>query len=142
VLKPEQLLAVHHIYEGRDVFLLLPTTFGKSICYEVLLFLLDCKLGKSESIIVIIVSPLVSLIVDQVASLRSHGLKIWLGKPQRMLYSSPIRVGHSWLKPVVASKAVECFVSTAERQIHFITVPEEQSVFLVSIIHIQFHVSE
>ena len=70
-LKPEQLQAVRHIYEGRDVFLWLPTTFDKSICHEVLLFLLDCKLGKSESSIVIVVSPLVSLMVDQVASLRS-----------------------------------------------------------------------
>ena len=68
MLKPEQLQAVRHIYEGRGVFLWLPTTFGKSICHEVLPFLLDCKLGKSESRIVIIVSPLV---VDQVARLRS-----------------------------------------------------------------------
>ena len=66
MLEPEQLQAVRHIYEARDVFLWLPTTFGKSICHEVLLFLLDCKLGKSESSIVIIVYPLV---VDQVASL-------------------------------------------------------------------------
>ena len=50
----------------------LPTGFGKSICYEVLPFLVDCNLGKSESSIVIVVSPLVSLMVDQVASLRSR----------------------------------------------------------------------
>ena len=81
MLKPEQLQAVCHIYEGRDVFLWLPTTFGKSICHEVLPFLLVCKLGKSESSIVIVVSPLV---VDQVASLRSHDLQIWLGKPPRI----------------------------------------------------------
>ena len=49
VLKPEQLQAVHHIYEGRDVFLWLPTTFGKSICHEVLPFLLDCKLGSLKA---------------------------------------------------------------------------------------------
>jgi len=83
MLKPEQLQAVLYIYEGRDVFLWLPTTFGKS-CIEVLPFLLDCKLGKSESIIGIAVSPLVSLMVDQVASLRSHDLQIWLGKPPCM----------------------------------------------------------
>ena len=59
MLKLEQLQAVCHIYKGRDVFLWLPTTFGKSICHEVLPFLLDCKLGKSESSIVIVVSPLV-----------------------------------------------------------------------------------
>ena len=35
VLKPEQLQAVRHVYEVGDVFLWLPTGFGKSICYEV-----------------------------------------------------------------------------------------------------------
>ena len=59
------------------VFLWLPTGFGKSVCYEVLPFLFDYKLGNSaasESSIVIVVSPLVSLMVDQVTSLRSHGV--------------------------------------------------------------------
>lgn len=79
VLKPEQRQAVRHMYDGRDVFLWLPTGFGKSICYEVLPFLFDCKLGKcdtvsSEGSIVIVVSPLVSLMADQVASLRSRGV--------------------------------------------------------------------
>ena len=58
--------------------------FGKTICHEVLPFLLDCKLGKSESSIVIVLSPLVSPMVDQVASLRSHDLQIWLGKSPRI----------------------------------------------------------
>ena len=49
VLKPEQLQAVRHMYEGRDVFLWLPTGFGKSICYEVLPFLFDCKLEKCDA---------------------------------------------------------------------------------------------
>ena len=83
MLKPEQLQDVRHIYEGRDVFLWLPT-FGKSICHEMSPFLLDCKLGKFESSIVIVMSPLVSLMVDQVAGLRSLDLQIWLGKPPRI----------------------------------------------------------
>jgi len=83
MLKPEQLQAVRYIiYEERDVFLWLPTGFGKSICYEVLPFLFDCKFGKSESSIVIV--PLVSLMVDQVASLRSRGVSaaimVWTGR--------------------------------------------------------------
>ena len=32
VLKPGPLQAVRHVYEGRDIFLWLPTGFGKSIC--------------------------------------------------------------------------------------------------------------
>ena len=38
VLKPEQVKAMHHIYQGRDVRP--PTRFGKSICYKVLCFLI------------------------------------------------------------------------------------------------------
>ena len=67
-LSSYKLYATH---EGRDVFLWLPTGFGKPICYEVLPFVFDLKL-VSENIIVIAVSPLVSLMVDQVASLRSR----------------------------------------------------------------------
>ena len=45
-LKDEQELAIRHLYEGYDVFLWLPTSFGKSICFECLLFLFDVKLGR------------------------------------------------------------------------------------------------
>ena len=37
-LKPEQLQAIRHVYDGKDGFLWLPTGFGKSVCYETLLF--------------------------------------------------------------------------------------------------------
>ena len=43
--------------------------FGKSLCYEVLPFVLGHKLDKQDCS-VIIVSPLVSLMTDQVQSLR------------------------------------------------------------------------
>ena len=77
VLKPEHLQSVRHMCDGRDVFLWLPTGFGKSICYELLPFLFDFKLGKvdTESSSVIVVSPLVSLMVDQVTNLRSRGVR-------------------------------------------------------------------
>ena len=74
VLKTEQLEAIRHIYDGKDVFLWLPTGFGKSICYETLPFVFDYKLervsGTTSSSIVLVVSPLVSLMADQVSSLR------------------------------------------------------------------------
>ena len=65
VLKAEQATC---IYEGKDVFLWLPTGFDKSLCYEVLPFVFDDKLGKDNSV-VIVVSPLISLMVDQVQCL-------------------------------------------------------------------------
>ena len=56
------------------------TGYGKSICYQVLPFLFDFKLGKTscfptECSVVLVVSPLVSLMVDQVSSLQSRGVK-------------------------------------------------------------------
>ena len=67
VLKTEQETCINCIYEGKDVFLWLPTGFGKSLCYEVQPFVFDEKLGKDNSI-VIVVSLLTSLMVDQVQS--------------------------------------------------------------------------
>ena len=72
VLKTEQLEAICHIYDGKD-------GFGKSICYETLPFVLDYKLqrvsGNTSSSVVLVVSPLVSLMADQVLSLRKRGVK-------------------------------------------------------------------
>ena len=74
-LKEEQRLA---IYGGRDVFVWLPTGYGKSLCYQTIPFLMDHKLGlvsASKSSTVLVVSPLVSLIIDQVQNLRKRGVK-------------------------------------------------------------------
>ena len=48
-----------------------------SHCYEVLPFVFDVKLGRVDSInsIVIVVSPLVSLMIDQARSLRARGVQ-------------------------------------------------------------------
>ena len=43
------------VYKGEDAFLRLPTSFGKSVCYEVLSFVCYA--------IVLLVSPLVSLMI-------------------------------------------------------------------------------
>ena len=74
-LKTEQRDCINHLYEGKDVFLWLPTGFGKSLCYEVLPFVMDDKLGRHGSI-VIVISPLVSLMVDQVESLRQSSVNV------------------------------------------------------------------
>ena len=71
--------AVRHVYNGKDVFLWLPTGFSKSVCYELLPFVMDYKRGKrgngQESYsTVLVVSPLVSLMIDQVTSLRKRGV--------------------------------------------------------------------
>ena len=70
--KEEQLSSVKAVYEGNDVFVWLPTGFGKSLCYQILPFVFDHKLGligSGMSSAVLVVSPLVSLMVDQVQKL-------------------------------------------------------------------------
>lgn len=77
-LKEEQVLAIHTVYSGRDVFVWLPTGFGKSVCFQVLPFVFDYKSNVSASAVkrsvVIVVAPLVALMVDQVESLRAKGV--------------------------------------------------------------------
>ena len=73
VLKSKQLEALDALYRGLDVFLLLPTGYGKSISFECLPFLYDYKLSPtdpSKKCTVLVVSPLISLMVNQVKSLR------------------------------------------------------------------------
>ena len=74
--KPEQTAAIRAIYKGKDVFVWLPTGFGKSFCYEAIPFVLDWKLKRTNGgSLVLIVSPLVALMVDQVCSLRARSVK-------------------------------------------------------------------
>ena len=69
-LKAEQKEVVRKVYEGNDVFVCLPTGFGKSLCFECLPFMFDMKTTGSIRSVVVVVSPL----VDQVSSLISRGV--------------------------------------------------------------------
>lgn len=76
----EQMEAVKMFLSGKDVFISLPTGSGKSACYCCLPSLYDALRnlsgGAKHHSIVVVVSPLVSLMVDQVAKLRrTSGLK-------------------------------------------------------------------
>ena len=55
-----------------DVFLWLPTGFGKSICYETLPFVFNYKHSDGGTgggcSVVLVVSPLVSLIMEAIAA--------------------------------------------------------------------------
>ena len=51
VLKPEQRASVKAVYEGGDVFVWLPTGFGKSVCYEALPFVFDFKLRTNAPLL-------------------------------------------------------------------------------------------
>ena len=74
-LKDKQVEALKTLYDGMDVFLWLPTGYGKSIRFQTLPFHFDHKLNRVGSpphrhSVCVIVSPLISLMVDQVAKLK------------------------------------------------------------------------
>ena len=74
VLKREQLLAVKNLLNGNDVLAVLPTGFGKSMIFTVFSFAkreLLKRTGQAEAVSILVVSPLKSLIEDQIMELRS-----------------------------------------------------------------------
>ena len=54
------------------MFVSLPTGFGKKICFQILPFVFDHKGGGNHA--VVIVSPLIALMINQVKSLRCKGV--------------------------------------------------------------------
>lgn len=64
-LRPEQLQVVEKFVSGRDVFVSLPTGGGKSLCYACLPLVFDSLRSLRQRSIVLVVSPLNSLMQDQ-----------------------------------------------------------------------------
>ena len=65
-MKPEQEELVNEFISGRDVFGILPTGFGKSLCYGCLSLVFDELLG-TENKLVVVVTPLKAIMHDQVS---------------------------------------------------------------------------
>ena len=80
-IKPEQLTAVESLLKGDDVFISVPTGFGKFLVYQLLPFCLksllrSCKPSQTfKSPMVVVVSPLISLMHDQVSKLVAKRVK-------------------------------------------------------------------
>ena len=74
-VKPPQEEVITEYVLGKDVFASLPTGFGKSICYGCLPIVFDKLRGLDEKTIALIITPLISLMTDQVSSFTSKGLK-------------------------------------------------------------------
>lgn len=68
--RPHQEEIVQAALAGRDVLAVMPTSAGKSICYQVPALVLAQRSGG----LTVVVSPLISLMKDQVGSLRQYGV--------------------------------------------------------------------
>ena len=81
----EQVQVVEDFLSGRDVFVSLPTSSGKSLCfvcaYHSYLTISEIQLNISS--IDVVVSPLTSLMIDQVAKASIKGIKVtYIGKDE------------------------------------------------------------
>ena len=65
--RPGQEAIIEDLYAGEDIFALLPTGGGKSICYQVP--------GILKPGLTIVITPLISLMQDQVEQLTKNGVK-------------------------------------------------------------------
>ena len=84
-LKTEQLQIVLMFMTGKDVFGILPTGYGISLCFAILPLCFDAKRQTSGSIVVV-VTPLIAIMENLVEEYTKKGLNT------RMQYSSISRV--------------------------------------------------
>lgn len=73
LLKLEQEKAIQSFVQGCDVFVSLPTGYGKSLIYGLLPGIFNRLRGRDKSV-VLVVSPLTALMNDQVASFTAKGI--------------------------------------------------------------------
>ena len=76
-LKVKQYIALDSVLQGHDTIAVLPTGYGKSIIFHLLPFICDhlniYKHGGSNNA-VLVISPLNSLISDQITILKNRGV--------------------------------------------------------------------
>jgi ATP-dependent DNA helicase RecQ len=108
---------IEAVLAGRDVLAVLPTGGGKSLCYQL-------PAAMDETGLVVVVSPLIALMKDQVDRLRARGIPaaclhsgmseaaqtaVWQSLP-RLLYMSPerlARVAHRLRGQAITALAVD-----------------------------------
>ncbi|PIC81253.1 ATP-dependent DNA helicase [Sporosarcina sp. P18a] len=106
--RPGQQEVITELLAGRDTVAIFPTGMGKSLCYQLPAYLLDG--------VVIIISPLVALMEDQVANLRKH-------KEKRVV-------------------AINSFLSRKEKELALSTMAQYKFIFLSPEMMMQQHVRQ
>ncbi|XBW34840.1 hypothetical protein QEN19_000407 [Hanseniaspora menglaensis] len=109
--RSNQLDAINAILNGDDVFVLMPTGGGKSLCYQ-----LPATVNQGKDSTTIVVSPLISLMQDQVEHLRALHINAAMisskdSSEARRDSFRMFRAGHLdliYLSPEMLSKSEQC----------------------------------
>ncbi|XP_033726941.1 uncharacterized protein LOC117316460 isoform X2 [Pecten maximus] len=72
-LKEKPIETLRALYEDHDCVSVLPTGYGKRVIFQLLPWFCQLKMEKRKPMSVIVVSPLNSLIQDQVITMRKKG---------------------------------------------------------------------
>ena len=89
---------INEVLAGRDTLALLPTAGGKSICYQVP--------GMMQDGICLVVSPLISLMKDQVSSLQAKEIKAKFSNRENYVFN----LG-SGITPDIKPEKVDLFLA-------------------------------
>ncbi len=94
-LKPEQITVIKNLIEGENTLAILPTGYGKSVCYQIPALLL----GEFRSALTVIISPLKALIRNQIDEIERAGypsatyLSSDLGHEEKWSRNRGVRMG-------------------------------------------------
>ena len=111
-LKKEQTEAISSVLLGSEVLVVLPTSFCKSMIYQALPWL-SVYLGQRTSPIVLVISPLVAIMKNQVVLMKRKGINAaFIGEEQQdQQVISTIRAGHIPLEAILSASWRSVLVS-------------------------------
>lgn len=101
--RTNQLEAITAALEGRDVFVLMPTGGGKSLCYQLPAV---CTSGETKGVTVV-VSPLLALMKDQVDSLQHKSVDALLSNSETF--------GEDWKRLILSPDKPQLWYVTPEK---------------------------
>ena len=120
-LKPIQQKAIQSILRGEDTFVVMPTGGGKSLCYQIPALMLDG--------LTLVISPLISLMKDQVDQLVRRGIRA--ACMNSMLDGEQYRL----LRQQIQNKQIQILYVAPERlrSGDFLSLLRRQSIALVAV---------
>ena len=137
-IQDKQREVVSQLMDGHDVFVSLPTGFGKSFCFQCLPLMNDYLFGCHKSSIIVVVEPTAAVMRDHVEALLVKGLKAaFINHEQRdpsirqgviegkyqYVYISPesLMENHRYRNMLLSSIYKTCLVALAVDEAHTVT---------------------